>query len=255
MIERGKKIWFSIFLGMIVLFAGVFMVKVRPIQKKTGAKDLEYRMKVDENKRFIARREGAPTTVLKKAIQEENWLLYTMCRAGMERLGMRKRVPLPENIARPSIYWLDVLRKTREELVDKARKSEVNIPADLSFGGDIPLASDVPELVSRLRIVEQIVGIAIESGVESISNLEPASEKIIEGDGKVFLRKLNINFSLKGNLVSLINFVHSLQEVKSFYAIENISLRSECDILNAGLTLSTYYYHPGDESITMGKNE
>ena len=211
MIERGKKIWFSVFLGMIVLFAGVFIAKVRPIQKKTDVKNLEYRVKVDEKKRFIARREGPPTTGLKKAIQEENRLLYTMCRTGTERLGMRKQVPLSETIARPSIYWLDILRKKREELVDKARASEVNIPADLSFGDGIPLACDVPELLSQLRIVEQLVGLVIESGVESISSLKPASEEIIESGDEVFLRKLNISFLLEGNLVSLINFVHSLQ--------------------------------------------
>ena len=255
MIERDKKVWFSIFLGMIVLSAGVFMVKVRPMQKKAGAKNLQYRMKVDAKKKFIARREGAPTAGLKKAMQEENRLLYTMCTTGTERLGMRKRVLLSEDITRPSIYWLDVLRKTRKELVDKARESEVNIPADLSFGDDIPLACDVPELLSRLRIVEQLVGLVIESGVESVSSLEPASEEIIEGGDEVFLRKLNISFSLEGNLVSLVNFVHSLQEVQSFYAIENISLRSEGGILNTGLTLSTYYYHPGDENITTVENE
>ncbi len=255
MINREKKIWFSIFLGMIVVFVGVFMVKIRPIQKKTDEKNLQYRMKVDEKKRFIARHEGAPTTVLKKAIHEENQLLYTMCRTGMERLGMRKRVLLPEDITRPSIYWLDILRKTRSELVNKARKSKVKIPAGLTFGDNIPLASDVPELLTRLRIVEHFVRLAIENGVESVSSLKPGSEEIIESGDGIFLRKLGISFSLGGNLESLVNFIHSLQEVQSFYVIEDISLRSEGGIMNAELTLFTYYYHPGDDSITTVKNE
>ena len=242
MIERNKKIWFSIFLGMVMISIGIFMLKIRPIQNKASILYAEYRAKLDQKKRLISRHEGKPTDALKRAVYAETQLLKTTCMAGIEKLGLRKQAHLPDNIGRPSIYWLDVLRKTRAELLDNAKASGVEIPRNLSFSDAIPAANDIPALLTQLRIVEDIVSLAIRSGVESVSGLTLGAEEIIRSGDGPFLAKLTVSFSLTGNLQSLINFIYSLEKINSFYAIKDISVESKEGTLKTALTVSSLYH-------------
>ena len=246
----GKKPWFISLLVFTAILIGAFFVKVRPLLIKSKELASQYSAMIVEKQNFLSRPEGPPTQKLIKETEEKNQLLQNVYTEGMEKLDLEKPSLLPENIARPSIHWLDVLRRTRNKLSTEAKKSNVEIPANLSFGDDIPSDEEVPELLYRLVIVEEILTIAIENRLKSITNIQLGIEGTINSSGKPFLRKLPLNFSVTGNIESLVSFVYSLQEAKSFFVIEDISITSKEKMLEANLVVSvvrTHSYNSEDE--------
>jgi hypothetical protein len=237
----GERKWFISLIIFAIVLIGIFAVRVRPVLKKVQALSAEYKEKISEKEKLVSRPEGPPTRALIKSIHQANESLYNVYGEGIGTLNLiEPRLP-PENTSRPSIYWLDILRRARTRLRAEARKSAVEIPAGLSFGDDMPDGDCVPKLLRRLRIVEEILPLAIKSRVKSVTDIQLGDEEIIESSGEPFLEKLPLSFSIAGNLESLVRFIHSLQETDSLYIIESISIRSENEILKVNLNLSKLY--------------
>ncbi len=237
----GEKKWFIFLVSFTVVLAGIFTVKVKPVLKESEALSAEFKEKIGRKKELISGQEGPPTRMLIKSIHRANESLYNVYREGVEKLNLIEPELLPENTPRPNIYWLDILRRARAELRAKARKSEVQIPAGLSFGDDMPDADDVPNLLRRLEIVKEILTLAINSKVKSVADVQLGSEEIIESSGEPFLGKFPLSFSIAGNLESVVCFIHSLRETDSFYIIDDMNIQSEDEILKVNLSLSTLY--------------
>jgi len=247
----GARKWHVFVVIFAIFLIGIFAIKVRPLQKKGASLTVEYREKVAEKKRFDARPEGPPTKRLKGSVKEEGESLKNAYGAGVKGLNLAKPELLSEGTSRPGIYWLDVLRKTRRGLLTQAMRSHVEIPRGLSFPDDMapPLEDEVPELLRTLRIIEEVLTLAIKSGVKSVTGIRAGDKEIIESSGELFLEKPSLSFSMDGNLESLIRFIHLLQEVDSFYVIEDIDiqttesrdLRSEGEMLRVTLTLCMAY--------------
>ncbi len=247
----GARKWHVFLVIFAIFLIGIFAIKVRPLQKKGASLNAEYREKVAARESFIARREGPPTEMLEALVEEEGESLQDAHGVGVKRLNLVKPELLPEDTSRPGIYWLDVLRKTRRGLRVQAVRSDVDIPTGLGFPDDMPppTEDEVPELLRRLRTIEEVLTLAIKSGVKSVAGIEADDKEIIESSGELFLEKLSLSFVMEGNLESLVRFIHFLQEVNSFYVIEDIDIRtvkstdirSQGEILRVTLTLCMAY--------------
>ena len=247
----GARKWHVFLVVFAIFLVSIFAIKVRPLQKKGASLIREYRGKIAEKISFVSRAEGPPTEMLKASVKEEGESLQNAYRAGVKTLNLIKPELLPEDTSRPGIYWLDVLRKTRRGLLTQAMRSHVEIPRGLSFPDDMapPLEDEVPELLRTLRIIEEVLTLAIKSGVKSVADIRAGDKEIIESSGALFLEKPSLSFSMDGNLESLIRFIHLLQEVDSFYVIEDIDVqttesrdfRSEGEMLEVTLTLCMAY--------------
>lgn len=235
---RGQK-WLIGLVIFAVVIGGVFAVRVRPVL--VGGRELSERFveKVNEKSDFLSRPEGPPTEKLIKETREENEMLLAGYWEGIEELNMVKPGLLPEDTARPSIYWLDTLRRTRRELSAAARRAGIDIPKGLSFGDEIPSDDQVPELLRRLKIIEEVLTLAVRSKLKSVTGVSLGTEEVIPSSGGAFLKRLPLYFSVTGDLESLVLFMHSLQETDSFYIVEDISVENEEQVLKANLSVST----------------
>lgn len=246
MISPERK-WVISLVVFAVVLGNVFAIKVRPLLKDATSLKKEYKQNIDRKKRYLSPDEGPPTQMLAKLIGEEKESLYNAYSAGVERLSLIKPELLSEGELQPTIYWKDTLRKKRIRLLAQARRSHVQIPEGLSFGDNIPPREEVPRLLRELKIVEEILTLAIKSGVESVSDIALDAEQLIESSGEIFLKKVRFKFSMGGNLECLVRFIHSIQEIDSFYVIEDISIEQDKNIpgvsekLRADLILSTVY--------------
>ena len=240
--EHSRKIWLLVMLGLAAVFGILFAVLVRPMYSKANDLHSQYRRKVSTRQRFMTRPQGAPTDSLLRAVLQEDKLLGDTLTQAVSELGMKKTRLLPEAVPRPSIYWLDVLRKTRLALTRDARKAGMGIPRGLTFGNDIPSDEQVPRLLRKLTLVEELVGLGIKSGISSFSDLDIGNEEAVQSSGKDFLRKLNVNLSMTGTLDSLLNFIYFLQEADSFFIIEDMEIESSSEILKVKLVLSMLYF-------------
>ena len=183
----GEKRWIVSLAVLAVAIISVFAIKVKPLLVQGASLAKDYMHKIDTKQKFLARPEGPPTKMLVKSTGEEGKLLRDTYAAGVQKLNLRKPRVLPEGILQPSIYWLDTLGRTRKELLAQANRSHVDIPRDLSFGDDIPLEKEVPKLLRRLRIVEEIITLAIKSELKSVTEIKPGGKKIIQSSGEPFL--------------------------------------------------------------------
>ncbi len=237
----GARKWYVSLVIFAIFLVSIFAIRVRPLQKKGASLASEYRRKIASKRSFLSRAEGPPTEKLKALVNEEGKSLRNAYTAGVKRLNLIKPELLPEGASRPGIYWLDVLRKTRKGLLAQAIRSGVDIPRGLSFPDNIPLEDEVPELLRTLRMIEEVLTLAIKSGMKSVTNIGAGDKEIIESSGELFLQKPSLSFSMEGNLESLVRFIHLLEEVDSLYVIEDIDIRSEGQILKVTLTLCMAY--------------
>ncbi len=245
----GERKWCVCLVIFAIFLVSIFAIRVRPLQKKGASLTREYREKIASKKSFLSRPEGPPSEMLIKSVKVEGESLRNAYGTGVKRLNLAKPEFLPPGTSRPGIYWLDELRKTRKGLLAQAIRSDVDIPRGLSFPDNIPAEDEVPELLRRLKIVEEILTMAIKSRVKSVASIKTRDKKIIESSGEVFLEKPSLSFSVEGSLESLVRFIHFLQEVDSLYVIQDIGIEtiggtdihSEGEMLKAALTLSMPY--------------
>ncbi len=244
-------------LGLLAVSGILFAAVVKPIVSQANDLRSQYLTKLAAKEKFMTRPQGSPTHSLLKAVLGEDKLLNDTLAQALRELSLQKAKLLPEAAARPSIHWLDVLRKTRLALTREARKAGMGIPKGLTFGDDIPSDEEVPELLRRLEVIKELVGLGIKSRMSSLSDLSLGSEEVVQSSGKKFLRKLNVNLSMTGSLDNLVNFIHSLQEADSFFVIEDMEIESEGEVLKTKLALSMLYFL-SDESepgIDSGETE
>ncbi len=257
MIQHSRKIWLLVMIGLAVVSGIVFAVAVKPIHSRAKNLHLRYFMKTAIKEKFITRLQGAPTDSLLRAVVEEDKLLNDTLAHTVRELNLQKAELLPEMTARPSIYWLDVLRKTRLALTRETRKAGMEIPQGLTFGDDIPSDEKVPELLRKLELVEELIRLGIKSGVNSFSDLNLGNEVVVQSSGKDFLRKLNVNLSMTGSLNSLVNFIYLLQKANSFFVIQDMEIESKGGVLKTKVVLSMLYFlsdenEPGEtEPLTL----
>ena len=244
-------------LGLAAASGIIFAVAVAPIHSRANDLRSQYLTKLATREKLTTRPQGAPTGSLLRAVVQEDKLLNDTLAQAVRELSLQKAELLPEATARPSIYWLDVLRKTRLALTREARKAGMGIPKGLTFGDDIPSDEEVPELLRRLEVIEELVGLGIKSRMSSLSDLSLRSEEVVQSSGRNFLRKLNVSLSMTGSLDSLVSFIHSLQEANSFFVIEDMEIESESEVLKTKFVLSMLYFL-SDESepgIDSGETE
>lgn len=236
--KSSRKIWFSVFFAMAVVFTVLFIVMVRPVQKQVKKKLYVYEVKLKTLKQITSSPEKVPSEMLLREIKSETEFLKGAYDKAVKDLGLENSGLLPENAARPSIYWLNLMRKTKINIERRAKKSGLKIPKDLTFSSDVPDDSEVPALLGKLKIVDELISIAGTAGVKSISGMQWMENEIIEESGNPFIKKSYISFLIAGSIESMVKFISSLNETDSFYAIESFEMNGSGKILKAKILLS-----------------
>ena len=249
--KNSRKIWFSVFFVMAAIFTVLFMVMVRPVQKRAKEKLYAYKVKLKTLERITSSPGKVPSAGLLKEIKSETEFLKGTYDKAVKELRMEKPCLLPGNAARPSIYWLHLLRKTKIDIDRRAKKSGLKIPEDLTFSSDVPEDSEVPSLLEKLKIVNELISIAVTAGVKSISGMQWGKSEIIEESGNSFIKKSYISFSIAAGIESMVKFISSLTMADSFYAIESFEIDGSGKILKAKILLSAACF-PRTEDISAG---
>ena len=252
--KSSRKIWFSIFFAMAAVFTVLFMVMVRPVQKRVKKKLYTYEVKLETLNQITSSPEKVPSGMLLKEIKSETEFLKGAYDKAVKELCLENSCILPENAARPSIYWLNLMRKTKIDIEHRAKKSGLKIPADLTFSSDVPDDSEVPALLEKLKIVDDLISIAVIAGLKSISEMQWGESKIVEESGNPFIKKSYINFLIAADIESMIKFISFLNEADSFYAIESFEIDGGGEILKARVLLSAACF-PRPEDISGGSEK
>ena len=91
---------------------------------------------------------------------------------------------VPGDIEEPGVYFKELLFHEQKKLVSLANARGIQLPGDLGFVERLSQAEEVPELLSRLQLISQLVHIMADSDIKVIHEIEFTERnnfKTIEG--------------------------------------------------------------------------
>ena len=116
------------------------------------------------------------------------------------------------------------------ELKDKAVKGKVALPAML-LPGDDRTDEQVAEMLLRLAVVERLVTLAIESGVEKVDAVDglhgvDSGPDVSPGDPKnpVYLRKYSVSMRFSGREEAIFRVLHGAQKKGMYLAVTHFEV-------------------------------
>ncbi len=245
MISRSNIIWFSVLLALVLIAAGFFALRIQPVMKQAGSLSRELDRMLSQRRELASRPEGPPSQILFEAAQKQTKLKEAIFDEIESKLSIKVPDLLPEGTTRPSIYWLDSLRRKRVQLLAKAEQSGLVVPSDLGFRDELPSDERVPVLLLRLFVTEEFIGKAAESNLRSISALrfeeapaatdrrylyaaQPASGagfgSPAAGLEDMGVMKVPVRFTVEASLENLFSFMFSLESGSFLYIIDDMKL-------------------------------
>ncbi len=254
MISRSNLIWFSALLFLLMGAGAYFFIRVFPVLRDADRLSTRMEEMLVQRSELFLRPEGPPSESLLQAAREESsvrgWLLEEI----EKNLKISHPPLLPEGAGRPGIYWLDTLKRKRAGITGRARQEGISIPAGLGFSDSLPSRDEVPGLLFKLYIVEEIYGLAADSGLLSISEIRivdetraarpgereffrdvppEASGRVSEDMGRqvpgledIGVRRVLLELSAEAALADLFVFVNRLRHGSFLYVIEDMRLRA-----------------------------
>ncbi len=250
MLSRSNIIWFSVFLFLLLVSAGFFVLRILPVMREAESLSGQFQNMMSQRRELVSRPEGPPSEILLKAAVEATAEKEKLLRELEAELSVEVPALLPEGTTRPSIYWLDTLRRQRSEIVSRAADAGLAISPSLGFADGLPADGRVPDLLFRLYVNEELIGKALESGLRSISELRfrdaharyaqprgrerdfyaPGSTAVeasgigqpVSGLEDMGIKKATLDFSIESSLENLLVFISSLRNASFMYNIEDM---------------------------------
>lgn len=202
------------------------MLRILPVMREADATQRELERMVSQRRDFIRRPEGPPSGALLRAAESEREEIERIFSRVESELDIETPRLLPEEITRPSIYWLDTLRRKRAEISSRAREKRVAIPSGLGFADTLPSDERVPELLFRLYVAEELIDKAIENALRSISEIAFGETSDAEGLSGLDVKKASLTFSVQGSLENLFRFIKSLRSASFVYTVSDIGFEA-----------------------------
>jgi hypothetical protein len=225
-ISRSNVIWFSALIFLVLVSAGFFLLRILPVMRDADSMQGELRSMISQRKEFISRPQGPPSEVLLRAAESARMEQEKIFQEAKANLAIEAPGLLPEGITRPSIYWLDTLKRKRRGISSRAGKADLGIPSGLGFADGLPSDDRVPELLFRLYVTEELIDKAIESGLRSVKELEFGESSDAPGLEDLDVKKVDLDFSAEASLENLLKFLKSLRSASFMYIVNDMSFKS-----------------------------
>lgn len=225
MISRSNIIWFSVFLFLVVVTAGVFVLRILPVLRESRSLSGQLQSMLAQRRELVSRPEGPPSEALLRAAKEATVIKEEMLSGLEDRIFIDVPRLVPPGIVRPSIYWLDTLRRKRPEISGKAGEAGLSIPPGLGFEDGLPQDEAVPRLLFRLYVTEELIGKAAASRLRSISALNFGEGGKAGGLEDLGIEKAPLRFTVEASLENLFAFIQSLRDASFIYIIDDMKFK------------------------------
>ncbi len=206
--KKFEKSFLIVPLILAVVFAGYFFIVVKPYLSRRREISAEIEQKAKELESF--RKEKRGTTSLElieslEAVKEDYQKKIVFLK---EYLGVFD-VPLPLEVTQKGLFFKEKAYQAERRLREEAEVKGVILPASLGFDKDVPKDEETEKLLCELAVMNEVVEILIESGMEVLVslNLEPAVEKTEVG---IVYTTIPIKIKCRGRTLPLLDFVHNL---------------------------------------------
>ena len=221
--KKFEKSFLIVPLILTVVLAGYFFIVVKPYLSRRREISVEIEQKAKELELFRKEKRGATSLELIESLETAKDDYRGKIVFLKESLGVFD-VPLPPEGTQKGLFFKEKAYQTERGLREEAESKGVILPASLGFDKGVPKDEETEKLLCELAVMNEVVEILIESGMESLVslNLEPAVEKTETG---IAYTIIPIKIKCRGRTLSLLNFVHNLTRVNLPLIIEKMDVR------------------------------
>ena len=221
--KKFEKSFLIVPLILTVVLAGYFFIVVKPYLSTRREISAEIEQKAKELELFRKEKRGASSLELIESLETARDDYRKKIVFLKEYLGVFD-APLPLEGTQKGLFFKEKAYQTERELRERAKAKDVILPASLGFDKGVPKDEETEKLLCELAVMNEVVEILIESGMESLVslNLEPAVKKTETG---IVYTTIPIKIKCRGRTLSLLNFVHNLTRVNLPLIIEKMDVR------------------------------
>lgn len=163
-----------------------------------------------------------------------------------------KKKELPADVSDKGIYFFESLHSTMKTLERKATLKKMILPP-VDFSVDIPQEEDIPYLLKQIEMIDDIMGIIIETGKCEAETIRPMpidkTKKILD------FNKLSIQIALKIDSDSFVKVLSQLNSHVPLYLIEELTCSSiDLNRLHVNLVVSRILTGLSLEDVAEFKN-
>lgn len=222
--KGGQIIWLGVILLLMLVSGAYFFMGIRPVIIENDQMRASIERMLAARREMMMRPEGPPSELLVSAMREEAELRERAFEQILGTIPHELPVLLPPEISRPGIYWMETLQSKRRALAETAGDAGLSVPADLGFRAGLPSEEEVPSLLFRMAVVEDLVTIAAGSKMRSITAVAFGEGEDAIRSGELHLRKVPLDFTVEASLEGIFRFMDKLRRGRFLYVIDDMRL-------------------------------
>jgi hypothetical protein len=236
---------FVVALGILAVSAGFLLIAVLPTFSETA--DAE--KKTDSTRKFIEESLGSPdwqTAADVRAIDAEIATLQESYQRLKSQLLWQpdKRFSATPTDSSPLIYFSRRHEEVSNSIVRAAARHNIDIPKTLNFRQEEITTDSVPVLLRRISVVERLANIAIEAGVQSITQFLHGRDidettAAHEGQG-AFIRGSFMVIEVQCHFNAFAALIHGTQQKGSLLQLYKVAIekpQAETDLMKVSVTV------------------
>lgn len=237
--KKFEKSFLIVPLVLAVVLAGYFFIVVKPYLSRRREIAAEIEQKAKELELFRKEKRGATSLELIESLEAGKEDYRKKIVFLKEYLGVFD-VPLPLEATQKGLFFKEKAYQAERRLREEAKAKGVILPVSLGFDKGVPKDEETEKLLCELAVMNKVVEILIESGMEALVslNLEPAVEQT---EAAITYTTVPIKIKCRGRTLPLLNFVHNLTRVNLPLIIEKMDVRKtsqkDKDKLDINLTI------------------
>lgn len=127
-------------------------------------------------------------------------------------------------------YFKKILDRKRTDLLMLSSRRNIDIPADLGFGDEIPPDNEADDLMKFLLIKDRLVQIAVDSGVAAVTSIEHLTVIRTGPDRETrFITEFPVKIKLQSTLNNTLKVLYKLRSENQFLVLRNLEVTSDND--------------------------
>ena len=225
------SVFISVFLTLGIIGGGLYVV--RGLNKKNEFLLAEIKKKQEEVKGYELHQEIAPTATLLAKLSREKVALEAEYHGLEQRFKTSSEFVLAKDEKFPNLYFKEILYATLDNLIARAKKNGVKIPAALSFSETgLPANGEVPNLLLRLDMLKKIMNIIMENKISTVNSLSIGTPVPVG-----FYKEIPIDLTITDNSFKIARFLEALGKSPSLFILSNLDLTKKGKDLEAKSTI------------------
>lgn len=139
----------------------------------------------------------------------------------------------------PGSYFKKILDQKRRSLLQESSKRNIDIPETLGFGEALPPDNEAPDLLKFLFIKEQLIRLAVNSGIGAVHAVDHFS---VVQTGPVknnrFIHEYPVKITIRATIEDTLRMLYKMRSGQHFLILRNLEIHSPnkaADSRNEGL--------------------